>query len=262
MATTNELKQQLQKTDQWEAWMEALRTDSRKSVRSLLEQWEKKAKLRAAAVRAHEDKLRFDRSYITAGGHAAGTDEAGRGPLAGPLVTAAVILPAECAGLIGLTDSKQLTKKQRSSFESLIKACAISYSVHVTTPARIDEINIYEATKQSMTASIEGLDIQPEVVLADAMQLPVSMRCESIVKGDAKSLAIAAASVLAKTARDRLMEEYAVQFPAYHFERNAGYGTQDHLDAIRLHGITPIHRKTFEPVKSMMTGAVGHEHRD
>lgn len=253
--TTAEIKQLLLETTEWQPWMTALEEDGRKSVQQLLKGWKKRRMKLEMLHRDHHKKWAFDQFYRQKyQGMAAGTDEAGRGPLAGPLVTAAVILPEMCSMLVGLNDSKQLSRGQRESFEKLVKKNAISFSVQITSPAVIDELNIYEATRRSMTKAVKALAIQPAVVLADAMKLDVPMPCESIVKGDAQSLAIAAASVLAKTERDRLMTAYAADYPGYGFERNAGYGTAEHLAALEHDGVTPIHRRTFEPVKSMVTG--------
>ncbi|AQQ53742.1 ribonuclease HII [Planococcus lenghuensis] len=251
--TTAEIKQQLLETTEWQPWMTALEQDSRKSVRQLLKSWQKRRAKLDEFHRNHQEKQRFDQFYRqTYQGTVAGTDEAGRGPLAGPLVTAAVVLPEECPELIGLNDSKQLSREQRESFEVLVKKSALGFSVHITPPEIIDELNIYQATRQSMTEAVRSLGIRPAVVLADAMRLDVPMPCEPIVKGDTQSLAIAAASVLAKTERDRLMRSYAAVYPGYGFEQNAGYGTAVHLAALEHQGVTPIHRRTFEPVKSML----------
>ena len=180
-----------------------------------------------------------------------GIDEAGRGPLAGPVVTAAVILPEDCSAFIGLDDSKKIGKAKRNELAQLIKQQAISWSVHIQPPEAIDRLNIYQATKQSMEAAANTLDTVPNFVLADAMKLALQMPSEAIIKGDAKSLCIAAASILAKTGRDDLMDEYAMKYPQYGYSKHAGYGTKDHLAALEAHGPCPIHRLTFEPVKSM-----------
>ncbi len=136
----------------------------------------------------------------------------------------------------------------------LVKEHAISYSIHFQNTKVIDDINIYEATKQSMVTSIETLKIKPNFVIADAMTLPINLPQKSIIKGDAQSLAIAAASILAKTARDEYMEKLAQEFPQYGFEQHAGYGTKQHLEALAKYGPTIHHRASFEPIKSMMKG--------
>ena len=178
------------------------------------------------------------------------------GPLAGPVVTAAVILPDECPTLLGLDDSKQLSKTKRDFFADEIKRIAISYAVHIQPPEEIDRLNIYQATKQSMAAAASALDPAPAIILADAMQVDIGIPCESIIKGDAKSLAIAAASILAKTGRDAIMDAYAEEYPEYGFAQHSGYGTKMHLEALRIHGPTPIHRRTFEPVKGILASDI------
>nr|WP_330217554.1 ribonuclease HII [Planococcus halocryophilus] len=202
----------------------------------------------------HDAKLAFDDVFRKDSFDlVAGIDEAGRGPLAGPVVTAAVILPEDCSSLVGLDDSKQLSKAKRDEFAETIKRIAISYSVHVQSPEEIDRLNIYQATRSSMTKAALALTPAPSIVLADAMMLDLPTPCESIIKGDAQSLSIAAASILAKTGRDALMVDYAVQYPHYGFEKHAGYGTKEHVAALEKYGPCEIHRKTFEPVKTLLT---------
>ncbi|TWT04644.1 ribonuclease HII [Planomicrobium sp. CPCC 101079] len=253
MKTVTEVKDALKQAAHWAPWMEELQQDERKSVQTLLKQWMKKKRLADELLHNHELKLAFDQSFKEhPGSLVAGIDEAGRGPLAGPVVTAAVILPQDCSLLIGLDDSKKLSKEKREMFAKLIREVAVSYSVHVQPPEEIDRQNIYQATKTSMTEAALALEPKPDVVLADAMKLEIPMPCESIIKGDAKSLAIAAASILAKTQRDAMMEAYAEQYPVYGFDKHAGYGTPVHVEALRQYGPCPIHRKTFEPVKSIL----------
>lgn len=253
MKTVTEIKEALKETSEWTPWMEELQRDERKSVQTLLKQWGKKKRMAEELVHNHGLKLAFDHSFKEhPESMIAGIDEAGRGPLAGPVVTAAVILPEDCSLLIGLDDSKKLPKEKRELFAGLIRQVAVSYSVHIQPPEEIDRQNIYQATKESMTEAARALHPKPAVILADAMKLDVPMRCESIIKGDAKSLAIAAASILAKTERDAIMEAYAEQFPVYGFAKHAGYGTPEHVEALRKYGPSPIHRKTFEPVKSLL----------
>ncbi|TWT28172.1 ribonuclease HII [Planomicrobium sp. CPCC 101110] len=253
MKTVTEIRAALKEASEWTPWMEELKQDDRKSVQTLLKQWEKKKRLAEKLIHNHKLKIEFDQSFKECPGSlVAGIDEAGRGPLAGPVVTAAVILPEDCSLLLGLDDSKKMSKDKREAFASLIRKLAVSYSVHVQPPEEIDRQNIYQATKGSMTKAALALNPQPSVVLADAMKLDVPMPCESIIKGDAKSLAIAAASVLAKTGRDAIMDAYAEEYPVYGFAKHAGYGTSEHVAALELYGPCPIHRKTFEPVKSLL----------
>lgn len=255
MLTVSTIKEKLGQTRSWEAWMDELEEDPRKSVQTLLRGWKKKVKLSEDLKRHHLEKVYFDNSFKkTPGALLAGIDEAGRGPLAGPVVTAAVILPDDCSELLGVDDSKGLTRDKRNRFASLIKEKAVSYAIHIQSPAEIDRLNIYQATKQSMAEAVKQLDKQPAVLLADAMQVEAGIPCHSIIKGDAKSLAIGAASILAKTERDALMDAYALQYPDYGFDQHAGYGTPVHLESLRRVGPCAIHRKSFEPVKSLSAG--------
>ncbi|MFD1862457.1 ribonuclease HII [Planococcus chinensis] len=253
MKTTAEIKEMLASAEDWQPWMEAVEADPRKSVQALVASWRRKKEQQQKLLLDLETKLAFDRSFKEeAGDLVCGIDEAGRGPLAGPVVTAAVILPEDCSRLAGLDDSKKLSKTKREELAELIKELAVSYAVHIQPPEKIDELNIYQATKRSMVEAAARLQPTPAVILADAMMLEGGVRCESIIKGDAKSLCIAAASILAKTGRDALMDAYAEEYPVYGFDRHSGYGTKDHVEALRLHGPCPIHRKTFEPVKSIL----------
>ncbi|ANU10536.1 ribonuclease HII [Planococcus antarcticus DSM 14505] len=254
MQTTTEIKEKLNGVTEWQPWMDELTDDSRKSVQVLLASWQRKQVQRKKLLENHNLKLQFDDLYRKLNSDfVAGIDEAGRGPLAGPVVTAAVILPEDCSSLIGLDDSKQLSRAKRDQFAEIIKRIAVSYAVHVQPPEEIDRINIYQATRSSMTEAALALSPKPVVVLADAMMLELPMPCQSIIKGDAKSLSIAAASILAKTGRDALMADYAVQYPQYGFEKHAGYGTKEHVAALGKHGPCKIHRTTFEPIKSILT---------
>ena len=194
------------------------------------------------------DELTYEREYLAQGfGAVAGVDEAGRGPLAGPVVCAAVILPLDEAKRIpGIDDSKKLSKKKREALAELIKEVAVAYSVAEVDEGTIDEINILQATRLGMKRAVEGLSVKPEFVLTDGnMTLDIVPPQKSIVKGDALVCSIGAASILAKVHRDALMAKYAEEYPGYGFERNAGYGTEEHIKAIRESGICKIHRKTF-----------------
>lgn len=252
METTASIKEKLRQAETFEPWMEELKNDTRKSVQQLLASWQRRFDKKISLLQHLEDKQSFDRQFKKhPGSLVAGIDEAGRGPLAGPVVTAAVILPEDCSAFIGLDDSKIIAKAKRNELALLIKQQAVSWSVHIQPPEAIDRLNIYQATRRSMEAAANGLGTAPDIVLADAMKLSLPMPSESIIKGDAKSLCIAAASILAKTGRDDLMDEYDEMYPQYGFSKHAGYGTKDHLSALEAHGPCPIHRKTFEPVKSM-----------
>ena len=181
----------------------------------------------------------------------AGSDEAGRGPLAGPLVVAACILPKGYQHEL-INDSKKLTDKKRRMLYETIKKDALAYHIEIIDIETIDKINIYQASKLGMKICLEKLSIKPEAALLDAMNLDMDYPVESIIKGDEKSLSIAAASILAKVYRDDLMIEYSKEYPQYQFDKNKGYGTKVHLEALDKYGITPLHRKTYEPVKSML----------
>lgn len=184
---------------------------------------------------------------------AAGVDEAGRGPLAGPVCAAAVILdPAK--PIEGLNDSKKLSAKKREALAPLIRERALSWCVAWASVEEIDRLNILQATMLAMTRAVEGLQVRPELILVDGNRTPKALPAPAyaVVKGDAKVAAIAAASILAKTSRDALMAELDKTYPGYGFAGHAGYGTAAHVEAIRRLGITPAHRRTFEPVKSML----------
>ena len=174
-----------------------------------------------------------------------GIDEAGRGPLAGPVAAGAVILPKDCQ-ILYLNDSKKLSEKRREELFLEIKEKALAWSVGIATPQRIDEINILQATYEAMRQAIDGLGITPDMLLVDAVTIPnVSIRQTGIIKGDAKSVSIAAASIVAKVTRDRMMKEYDIIYPGYDFAKNKGYGTKAHIEGIKKQGICDIHRRTF-----------------
>ena len=176
-----------------------------------------------------------------------GVDEVGRGPLVGPVVAACCILPEEF-NLEGLTDSKKLSEKKRDYFFEEIKKQAISYGIGIVSNERIDEINIYEATKEAMIMAIDNCHVRPDYILTDAMKLDIDIPFTPIIKGDLKSISISAASVLAKVTRDRMMYELDKKYPMYDFKNNVGYPTKKHLDAIDRYGIINEHRKSYAPV--------------
>ena len=174
-----------------------------------------------------------------------GVDEAGRGPLAGPVAAGAVVLPKDCR-ILYLNDSKKLSPKRREALFLEIKEKAVAWSVGLAAPARIDEINILQATYEAMREAVNGLSVKPQVLLNDAVTIPgLDMIQVPIVKGDAKSLSIAAASILAKVTRDHMMEEYDELYPGYGFRAHKGYGTAAHIEALRRLGPCPIHRRSF-----------------
>ncbi|WJY28755.1 MULTISPECIES: ribonuclease HII [Sporosarcina] len=255
MKTIQTIKEELKAASGPADWITELEHDQRAGVQQALKTWRRSYEKRRVLEENHRSKQEFDLSFAPfPEALGAGTDEAGRGPLAGPVVTAAVILPQEADGLIGLDDSKKITRKQREHLAEEIRQTAVAWSVHIQSAERIDEVNIYAATRESMEQSIQSLAVRPDYVMADAMTLSADCPSASIIKGDAQSLAIAAASILAKTERDRLMDELHKEYPMYGFGKHAGYGTPEHLEALRLHGPCPYHRRTFEPVKSMIAG--------
>lgn len=180
-----------------------------------------------------------------------GIDEVGRGPLVGPVVASCVILPVNYQ-LKGLTDSKKLTEKKRNEFYDILMKDAVSIGVGIIDEKRIDEINIYEATKEAMISAVNNMDIKPEHVLIDAMKLDINTPSTSIIKGDSKSLSIAAASVIAKVTRDRMLDSLHEKYPMYDFIHNKGYPTKKHLEAIKEYGIIKEHRKSYGPVKDYL----------
>jgi len=176
-----------------------------------------------------------------------GVDEVGRGPLIGPVVAAAVILPPNYK-LEGLTDSKKLSEKKREQFYEIIKRDAVAIGIGVISEGRIDEVNIYEATKEAMYMAINNLIIKPEYILIDAMPLKLDIPNNSIIKGDLLSLSISAASVIAKVTRDHMLYELDKEYPMYDLKNNKGYGTKKHIEAIKKYGITKYHRLSYKPV--------------
>ncbi len=199
-----------------------------------------KLKEKLALMSAYENALREQGAR-----YVAGVDEVGRGPLAGPVVAAAVILPADF-DVLGVDDSKKLSEKKREELFEQIKEKAVAYAIGMRDPQRIDAINILEATKEAMADAILGLGVEPDHVLIDALTLKdVPIRQTGIVKGDARSVSIAAASILAKVTRDRMMVEYDAQYPGYGFAQNKGYGTAAHYAGLKTLGLTPIHRRSF-----------------
>ena len=198
-----------------------------------------------------EKMLAYEKELYTQGIQLiAGVDEVGRGPLAGPVVAAAVILPKACK-IPGLNDSKKIPKSKHKEIYEDVLQNAIAIGIGVKDNQVIDQVNIYEATKLAMMEAIGQLEPQPQHLLIDAMKLDLPIPQTSIIKGDANSLSIAAASIVAKVTRDQMMEKFDREYPGYDFAKNAGYGTANHLAGLDQLGVTPIHRRSFEPVKSM-----------
>lgn len=224
--------------------LDTYQTDERKGVQNLIQKIDREQeKLDAEKIRL-EGMKQFERKYSTYSS-ICGIDEAGRGPLAGPVVAGAVILPKDCT-ILYLNDSKQVSASRRNLLFEEIKEKAVSYGVGIVSPERIDEINILQATYEAMHQAIDNMDVSPDILLVDAVTIPnIPIKQVGIVKGDAKSVSIAAASILAKVTRDRLMEEYDTIFPEYGFAGHKGYGSAAHIEAIKKYGPCPIHRKTF-----------------
>lgn len=218
--------------------------DTRKGVVSLCEKAKKDfKKLHAERERIESLKV-YEREYEHLG-YICGIDEVGRGPLAGPVVAGAVILPKDCK-LLYLNDSKQLSEKKREELYDKIMEEAVAVAVGYASPARIDEINILQATYEAMRQAVNKLSVKPDIFLNDAVTIPgIEGKQVPIIKGDAKSLTIASASILAKVTRDRIMVEYDSMYPEYEFAKHKGYGTKAHIEAIKEYGPCPIHRKTF-----------------
>ncbi|WP_077326161.1 ribonuclease HII [Virgibacillus siamensis] len=244
------IKQLLESDNITDTFINELRTDERKGIKKLIERYERKKQKELELEDRYKRMCWFEqKNYAKSHRFIAGMDEAGRGPLAGPVVAAAVILPEDFK-LLGLNDSKQLNEATRNSFFSIIKEQAVSYGISIVDCKEIDRVNIYKATKLAMYRAIGELDPVPDHILIDAVnldQLPCSS--ESITKGDQKSVSIAAASVLAKVTRDTYMRKLHNAYPEYDFASNMGYGTKHHLEMIREHGVTPYHRKSFGPVR-------------
>jgi ribonuclease HII len=247
-----DIQQLLQQEDITIEEVEALRQDERKGVQKVIQQWEKrqeekeKQKQLFIQMSSYEKELREQgKQYI------AGVDEVGRGPLAGPVVCAAVILPEDFY-LAGLNDSKKLSEKKRDDYYEYIMTHAISVGVGIISSDEIDTINIYEATKKGMLAAIEQLEVKPEHLLIDAMKLDCAIDQTSIIKGDANSVSIAASSVVAKVTRDRMMKKLGEKYPQYGFEKHMGYGTKEHIEAVKAYGVLLEHRKSFSPIKDFV----------
>lgn len=240
-----------------EAFLQQLALDSRSGVQKLLQGYYKKLAAAEAEQQRFYEMLRYERTEYDGGAEfVAGVDEAGRGPLAGPLVIAAVILPRDIF-ISGLNDSKQLSAKKRELLYQEIIAKAVAVSVNIVSVSNIDSLNIYHATQEGMSQVLRHLNIKPQTALIDAMPLEVeTIKCLSIVHGDALSASIAAASVIAKVTRDRIMERLAVVYPQYGFAGNKGYGSKEHMQAVAEYGATIWHRRSFEPVRSMHLAAV------
>lgn len=246
MESIQEIKERFKNTPIQElpAFCEIYRADERKGVQKLVEQGHK----RIQALEQEKERLKqmreFEREYEHLG-YICGIDEVGRGPFAGPVVAGAVILPPDCE-ILYVNDSKQLSEKMREQIYDEIMEKAVSVAVGYASPQRIDEINILQATYEAMREAVSKLDVTPQILLNDAVTIPqITIPQVPIIKGDAKSISIAAASIVAKVTRDRLMREYDKIMPEYGFASNKGYGSKEHIEAIKKYGPTPIHRRSF-----------------
>ena len=219
-------------------------TDERSGVASIIVSAQKKLEaLEVEKIRTEKLK-QYEKEYDSFS-YICGIDEVGRGPLAGPVVAGAVILPKDC-DILYLNDSKQLSEKKREELYDVIMDKAVATGLGFVSPERIDEINILQATYEAMRQAIDNLCVKPDLLLNDAVTIPkVTIKQVPIIKGDAKSISIAAASIIAKVTRDRLMEQYDGIFPEYGFASNKGYGAQIHIEALKKYGPTPIHRRSF-----------------
>lgn len=256
MATVKEIKEALAAIESLDdARWQDYESDSRAGVQKAIQQRKKAIQADIDEDLRLENMLRYEKELYQQGYQAiAGIDEVGRGPLAGPVVTACVILPKNCK-IKHLNDSKKIPKNHHEEIYQEILARALGIGIGIVDNNVIDQINIYEATKVGMLQAIDQLKgevTRPDYLLIDAMHLETSIPQQSLIKGDANSLSIAAASIVAKVTRDRMMADYANDYPGYAFEKNVGYGTKEHLEGLKKYGITPIHRKTFEPIKSML----------
>lgn len=253
MATIKEIKEQLLAIKSLDdpRWREYLE-DSRAGVQTAIKQRQKAIQKMLLEEERLEQMLRYEKALYKEGKCLiAGIDEVGRGPLAGPVVAAAVILPENCK-IAGLNDSKKIPKHKHQAIYQAVCDNALAIGIGVKDNTVIDRVNIYEATKLAMQEAIKQLEVVPDHLLIDAMTLDNGIEQTSIIKGDANSLSIAAASVVAKVTRDKMMADFDERYPGYDFAHNAGYGTKQHLIGLKQQGITPIHRKTFEPIKSML----------
>ena len=248
--TVKAVKELLSREDVSDELLEELQLDSRAGVKKLLEQYYKKIEQKKALIEKFHSKEFLEKPYWDHDLLVAGVDEVGRGPLAGPVVTAAVILPPDNT-LYEVEDSKKLSISKRAELYKQICDQAIDISVAVGSPQLIDQENIYHATELTMAQSIKRLYAKPNHILVDAMTIPVDIPQTKLIKGDAKSLSIGAASIIAKVSRDRLMTMYSHLYPEFGFGNNDGYGTKQHLQALDKFGRTKIHRLSFSPVKKV-----------
>ena len=252
MPTIKEIKERLATIDDLDhPLFEELILDGRAGVQAAISKRKRELQKQVDEDLRLEKMLAYEKELYAQGiDLIAGVDEVGRGPLAGPVVAAAVILPKACK-IPGLNDSKKIPKSKHKEIYEAVLQNAIAIGIGIKDNQVIDQVNIYEATKLAMMEAIGQLEPQPQHLLIDAMKLDLPIPQTSIIKGDANSLSIAAASIVAKVTRDQMMEEFDREYPGYDFAQNAGYGTVKHLAGLDKLGVTPIHRRSFEPIKSM-----------
>jgi len=252
MPTIKEIKERLATIDDLDhPLFEELILDGRAGVQAAISKRKRELQKQVDEDLRLEKMLAYEKELYAQGiDLIAGVDEVGRGPLAGPVVAAAVILPKACK-ILGLNDSKKIPKSKHKEIYEAVLQNAIAIGIGIKDNQVIDQVNIYEATKLAMMEAIGQLEPQPQHLLIDAMRLDLPIPQTSIIKGDANSLSIAAASIVAKVTRDQMMEEFDKEYPGYDFAQNAGYGTAKHLAGLDKLGVTPIHRRSFEPIKSM-----------
>lgn len=242
----SEIKSEFESAD-WDSLsqvMDSFRNDERAGVQKLIAQFEKKKEAYEKELKRLEVMRQFEEEYKESP-YICGIDEVGRGPLCGPVVASAVILPRD-AKILYINDSKQLSQKKREALFPEIMQKAVAVGTGIVSPQEIDELNILQATYKAMRMAISSLPVKPTLLLNDAVTIPeVDIPQVKIIKGDAKSMSIAAASIIAKVTRDRMMVEYDKVFPQYGLAKNKGYGSKEHIEALRKYGPCPIHRKTF-----------------
>lgn len=246
MQKIGEIKEEILKAqpEDYASLIEKYKEDSRSGVQKLVEQLYKKILAHEKELARTEAMKEYEHKYEHLG-YICGIDEVGRGPLAGPVVAGAVILPQDCS-ILYLNDSKQLSAKKRDELYDVIMENAIAVGIGMASPKRIDEINVLQATYEAMREAISKLSVVPQILLNDAVTIPqVTIPQVPIIKGDAKSVSIAAASIVAKVTRDRMMVEYDKVMPEYGFASNKGYGAAAHIEALKKYGPSPIHRASF-----------------
>ncbi len=252
--TISEIRDILKEEDVPQEILQEIMSDPRKGAQNLMAAYVRRRNRETAERLRVEEMYQPESAFYKKGmKYIVGIDEVGRGPLAGPVTVAAVVLKPHWF-VSGLNDSKKVTPVHREEIARKIHEEAVDISIISLPPSEIDALNIYEATMEAMYMAVKNLKVKPEAVIVDAMPLHFTIPCLSLVHGDARCASVAAASIVAKVHRDHLMDEYDTAYPGYGFSQHKGYGTAEHIEAIRRLGITPIHRKSFEPVKSMVMG--------